>query len=108
MPTYTVPRRITASKVMCHGARTPPTKRTVMAKLVTRMLELVGNSLVFLIAKITLMFDKTVNETMMVEMAIPSCSKTFHSKSQINSGAPGHKNFYREEFTSELTARVRG
>ena len=56
-------------------------------------------SLVFLIAKITKMFNKTANESMRADKAIPSCMNTFLSKSQIISGAPGQKNFDREELT---------
>ena len=99
MPTDTVPRRINASTVMLNGAETAPTKRSATAKLVTKMIEFVCNSLVFLIAKITKMFNKTANEPMTADKAIPSCMNTFLSKSQIISGAPGQKNFDREEFT---------
>ena len=45
------------------------------------------------------MFNKTANEPMRADKAIPSCMNTFLSKSQIISGAPGQKNFDREEFT---------
>ena len=99
MPTDTVPRRINASKVMLNGAETAPTMRSATAKLVTKMIEFVCNSLVFLIAKITKMFNKTANEPMRADKAIPSCMNTFLSKSQIISGAPGQKNFDREELT---------
>ena len=97
MPTDTVPRRINASTVMLNGAETAPTKRSATAKLVTKMIEFVCNSLVFLIAKITKMFNKSANEPMVADIAIPSCMNTFLSKSQIISGAPGQKNFDREE-----------
>ena len=99
MPTDTVPRRINASTVMLNGAETAPTKRSATAKLVTKMIEFVCNSLVFLIVKITKMFNKSANEPMVADIAIPSCMNTFLSKSQIISGAPGQKNFDREEFT---------
>ena len=97
MPTDTVPRRINASTVMLNGAETAPTKRSATAKLVTKMIEFVCNSLVFLIVKITKMFNKSANEPMVADIAIPSCMNTFLSKSQIISGAPGQKNFDREE-----------
>ena len=45
------------------------------------------------------MSNKTVNEPMTADKAIPSCRNTFLSKSQIISGAPGQKNFDREELT---------
>ena len=99
MPTDTVPRRINASTVMLNGAETAPTKRSATAKLVTKMIEFVCNSLVFLIVKITKMFNKSANEPMVADIAIPSCMNTFLSKSQIISGAPGQKNFDREELT---------
>ena len=99
MSTDTVPRRINASKVMLNGAETAPTKRSATAKLVTKMIEFVCNSLVFLIAKITKMFNKTANKPITADKAIPSCMNTFLSKSQIISGAPGQKNFDREELT---------
>ena len=38
---------------------------------------------------------------MTADKAIPSRSNTFLCKSQIISGAPGQKNFDREEFTRE-------
>ena len=99
MPTDIVPRRINASTVMLNGAETAPTKRSATAKLVTKMIEFVCNSLVFLIVKITKMFNKSANEPMVADIAIPSCMNTFLSKSQIISGAPGQKNFDREELT---------
>ena len=63
------------------------------------MIEFVCNSLVFLIAKITKMFNKTANKPITADKVIPSCRNAFLSKSQIISGAPGQKNFDREEFT---------
>ena len=99
MPTDIVPRRINASKVMLNGAEAAPTMRSTTAKLVTKMIEFVCNSLVFLIAKITKMFNKTANKPITADKAIPSCMNAFLSKSQIISGAPGQKNFDREEFT---------
>ena len=99
MPTDTVPRRINASTVMLNGAETAPTKRSATAKLVIKMIEFVCISLVFLIVKITKMFNKSANEPMVADIAIPSCMNTFLSKSQIISGAPGQKNFDREELT---------
>ena len=97
MPTDTVPRRINASTVMLNGAETAPTKRSATAKLVIKIIDFVCNYLVFLIAEITKMSNKTVNEPMTADKAIPSCMNTFLSKSQIISGAPGQKNFDREE-----------
>ena len=86
---------------MLNGAETAPTMRSTTAKLVTKMIEFVCNSLVFLIAKITKMFNKTANEPMRADKAIPSCMNTFLSKSQIISGAPRQKNFDREDFKME-------
>ena len=45
------------------------------------------------------MFNKTANKPITADKAIPSCRNAFLSKSQIISGAPGQKNFDREEFT---------
>ena len=47
------------------------------------------------------MLNKTANEPMTADKAIPSCMNTFLSKSQIISGAPGQKNFDREDFKME-------
>ena len=59
----TVPRRINASTVMIRGVETAPTNRSVMAKLETRMLEFVCNSLVFWMVTMTNMFNKVVKRS---------------------------------------------
>ena len=66
----TVPRRINASTVMIRGVETAPTNRSVMAKLETRMLEFVCNSLVFWMVTMTNVFKKVVKGAVIAVMAI--------------------------------------
>ena len=56
-----VPRTISESKVIVSGIETAPTNRSTKAKLAIRMLEFLCNSLNFLTAKITKMFERMIN-----------------------------------------------
>ena len=65
-----VPRMISAIKAIFSGIETAPTKRSTTAKLAIRMLEFLCNSLNFLTAKITKMFERVINGEAVAETAI--------------------------------------